>query len=211
MVPFLAAFEVGWISDYHHPSSPEILMVLIKCVGMVSCSFAPGPKFDTARCKEFGLHRHESDAHRPITGHLIPTAFDPRDPTGYQKSTHSRAPDSKKRHKPERAKQQKARKRARLPQPTDPQSVPERRVVDALPEEDELDWINRQWRSSWQGGANHQCQGVNEEDTGRWIWPHPRNPKNWRPPVPFSLWYDHWMIPVAMHTEEEKDVYVDIG
>ena len=70
---YLGRCEVERITAFQNPGHPETRLVLIKHQGREGWTFEPDPKFEYAKCADLGLHPHDSDAHPPITGHLVST------------------------------------------------------------------------------------------------------------------------------------------
>ena len=66
-------YGVENIKLHFDTAAPEIILVLIKYRGLPGWTWEPSPQFDWVRAEEIGLHIDETDAHRPLVGHLIST------------------------------------------------------------------------------------------------------------------------------------------
>ena len=66
-------YGVENVKLHYDPAAPEIMLILIKYRGLPGWTWEPSPQFDWVRAEEIGLHIEETDAHRPLVGHLIST------------------------------------------------------------------------------------------------------------------------------------------
>ena len=69
----LEKYGVENVKLHYDPAAPEIMLILIKYRGLPGWTWEASPQFDWVRAEEIGLHIEDTDAHRPLVGHLIST------------------------------------------------------------------------------------------------------------------------------------------
>ena len=116
-------WNIEWVIEYHHELAPEICLILIKYWNTPGWTFELDLQFDSARCGELGLDKFESDAHRPLTGHLVSTERSVATEHEYQKEKHQRS----------RAALTKRNRRRNLTAMSKPSASVERRTPDRSP------------------------------------------------------------------------------
>ena len=85
----LDKYGVEEVNLHYDPAAHEIMLVLIKYKGIPGWRWEPSPHFDWVRAEEIGLHIEDTDAHRPLVGHLISTEAEPSDRPKHQRSEQS--------------------------------------------------------------------------------------------------------------------------
>ena len=101
---FLRVHDVEYATLHYHDTSPEIMLVLIKHEGLEGWAWEPSPGLDWVRAEELGMHTQESDAHRPLVGHLVST-------TETTRFNHDATIGRKKHQRSEHAQQQRREKK----------------------------------------------------------------------------------------------------
>ena len=66
-----------------------------------------------------------------------------------------------------------------------------RAVLQQFENESDLDWITRQWKSSFRTGLVRQFSELHDDESGRCIYQFPRVPLNWKQPSPFNMNHDY--------------------
>ena len=203
---YLQKHEVEGVTAFQNPGHPEIRLVLIRYQRREGWTFELVPQFQYARCADLGLHPYDTDAHPPITGHLVSTI--PHGPHEHMQKHHVRSEEGKKQ--PEQRKKQRRKENRGLDKSAIPLDPP-RVVLQKCENGPQIDWINRQWRSSYQNGLVRQFSEAHDGQTGRWIFRFTQVPRDWKPPQPFILNHDYWMIPRPwLHEESEEETKAGI-